>query len=386
MMQIYKGIGTDHCDHEDLIDFLNYVFGMNGFDSGFYRLLPKLYRPAFRPEDHNFIVTEDGKLRAAVGSYPIALSVAGHELSAAGIGNVAAHPFRRGKGYMKDCMNMAMRDAVEQGLDFAVLGGRRQRYSYFGFEPAGLCAKFTLEDHNLRHAWGYKGEPFGYKAERVSPDDADALSAIDSLTRRQPSHPLRPADKLYDTLNNWESKVCKVLSPDGAFAGYFLATGSVSEIDCVSPDHAGGVIAACFAFMGKPALDFFIPPYSRTMLDALSDLSEGMVLTVTENYCVLNYERVARACLELKSQLVPLCDGELFLDIDGFAGKESLRVSVSGGKPSVEKAEPGKGISLSHRKAMELLFGPFSQERYALPAFAQNWFPLPLFVPEVDND
>ena len=58
MMQIYKGIGTDHCDHEDLIDFLNYVFGMNGFDSGFYRLLPKLYRPAFRPEDHNFIVTE----------------------------------------------------------------------------------------------------------------------------------------------------------------------------------------------------------------------------------------------------------------------------------------------------------------------------------------
>ncbi len=177
-----------------------------------------------------------------------------------------------------------------------------------------------------------------------------------------------------------------MLSPDGAFAGYFLATGSVSEIDCVSPDHAGGVIAACFAFMGKPALDFFIPPYSRTMLDALSDLSEGMVLTVTENYCVLNYERVARACLELKSQLVPLCDGELFLGIDGFAGKESLRVSVSGGKPSVEKAEPGKGISLSHRKAMELLFGPFSQERYALPAFAQNWFPLPLFVPEVDND
>ena len=111
MMQIYKGIGTDHCDHEDLIDFLNYVFGMNGFDSGFYRLLPKLYRPAFRPEDHNIIVTEDGKLRAAVGSYPIALSGAGHELSAAGIGNVAAHPFHRGKGYMKeDCVEKCFRD------------------------------------------------------------------------------------------------------------------------------------------------------------------------------------------------------------------------------------------------------------------------------------
>ena len=59
-MEIYKGIGTNHCDHEDLIDFLNYVFGMNGHDTGFYRLLPKLYRPHYRPEDYNFIVTEDG--------------------------------------------------------------------------------------------------------------------------------------------------------------------------------------------------------------------------------------------------------------------------------------------------------------------------------------
>ena len=48
-MEIYKGIGTNHCDHEDLIDFLNYVFGMNGHDTGFYRLLPKLYRPHYRP-------------------------------------------------------------------------------------------------------------------------------------------------------------------------------------------------------------------------------------------------------------------------------------------------------------------------------------------------
>ncbi|MGN1250194.1 MAG: hypothetical protein ACI4XW_08920, partial [Candidatus Spyradocola sp.] len=64
-MALYKGIAANHCDHEDLIDFLNYVFGMNGHDSGFYRLLPKLYRPKFRPEDYNFAVIEDGKLRAS---------------------------------------------------------------------------------------------------------------------------------------------------------------------------------------------------------------------------------------------------------------------------------------------------------------------------------
>ena len=79
-MEIYRGLAAGHCGHEELIDFLNYVFGMNGADSGFYRLLPKLYKPENRPEDYNYVVLEGGKLRAAVGAYPIELEVAGHVL------------------------------------------------------------------------------------------------------------------------------------------------------------------------------------------------------------------------------------------------------------------------------------------------------------------
>ena len=138
-MEIYRGLAAGHCGHEELIDFLNYVFGMNGADSGFYRLLPKLYKPENRPEDYNYVVLEDGKLRAAVGAYPIELEVAGHVLRGAGIGNVAVHPFHRRKGYMKDAMGQAMEAILQSGADFAALGGQRQRYSYFGFEPAGLC-------------------------------------------------------------------------------------------------------------------------------------------------------------------------------------------------------------------------------------------------------
>ena len=100
-MEIYRGLAAGHCGHEELIDFLNYVFGMNGADSGFYRLLPKLYKPENRPEDYNYVVLEDGKLRAAVGAYPIELEVAGHVLRGAGIGSVAVHPFHRRKGYME---------------------------------------------------------------------------------------------------------------------------------------------------------------------------------------------------------------------------------------------------------------------------------------------
>ena len=32
-MEIYRGLAAGHCGHEELIDFLNYVFGMNGADS-----------------------------------------------------------------------------------------------------------------------------------------------------------------------------------------------------------------------------------------------------------------------------------------------------------------------------------------------------------------
>ena len=100
-MEIYKGIAHGHVEHEDLIDFLNYIFKMNGRESGFYQLLPKLYRPSLVPEKNNFVVTENGKLRAAVGVYPIDMEILGETVHAQGIGNVASHPFHARKGYMR---------------------------------------------------------------------------------------------------------------------------------------------------------------------------------------------------------------------------------------------------------------------------------------------
>lgn len=383
-MEIYKGIATGHCQHEDLIDFLNYVFGMNGMDQGFYRLLPKLYRPQYSPEDYNFVVTEDGKLRAAVGAYSIEMQVMGHALSAMGVGNVAVHPFHRGKGYMKDGMRMALDDMLEKGVDFAVLGGRRQRYSYFGFEPAGLCGKFEVNRDNLRHALSGVGD--GYRARIIDPEDVQALDAIAQMTARQPSFAVRPREKLYDVLNNWESKVCIVEGPDGSIAGYFLATDAVSEIDCAVPEHAVGVLKACHALMGQDNLTLRVPVYARAMFELLTDVAERCELVPTENYNVFHYEKVVRACLELKAAQGPLPDGAVELDIDGFAGREVLRIEVRGGVPSVQPGAGTDALRLTHRQAMNLLFGLFAPQRCSLPACAAAWFPLPLFVPEVDND
>ena len=387
-MGIQCGLASVLCSHEDLIDFINYVFGMNGADKGFYRLLPKLYKPEYCPEAFNYVVTEDGRLRAAVGAYPIYLRVMGETLCGVGIGNVAVHPFHRRKGYMKEAMNLAMVSARAVGADFAALGGQRQRYAYFGFAPGGLCGAFSLNGANLRHA--LPGAGTGFAARDVQPEDARALDAIRTMTERQPSHPVRPVERLYDTLKTWESRVCLVDGPDGRAAGYFLYSGDgVTEIDCAAPDLAAGVLSACFHHLGEKELRLLVPFHARAMFTLLSEVAESCALVTNESYNVLCYKRVLRVCLLLKARDFPLADGSLTFAIDGYDARECLRITVEGGRPRVEAVGEEAGESalpLSHAQAMELFFAPWSRLRQTLPAFAAGWFPLSLYVPAADND
>lgn len=384
-MEIYRGLAAGHCGHEELIDFLNYVFGMNGADSGFYRLLPKLYKPENRPEDYNYVVLEDGKLRAAVGAYPIELEVAGHVLRGAGIGNVAVHPFHRRKGYMKDAMGQAMEAILQSGADFAALGGQRQRYSYFGFEPAGLCGTFGLNSANLRHALPGAGE--GYAARKIGPEDAAALEAIRAMTERQASHPLRPQEKLYDVLNTWESQVCVVDGPQGGIAGYFLAKdgNDVPEIDCAAPEHAAASCARAMPSCSRKGSPCTFPSTRRrcstcsgTWRSAPPSRAPSATTSSATSACCAPAWSSRRSALpwptarsRLPSRAMPA----------GAPARRRVR-----GKPEVAPAAEGEALPLTHRQAMNLFFGPWSPERLRLPAFAAGWFPLSLFVPEVDND
>lgn len=112
------------------------------------------------------------------------------------------------------------------------------------------------------------------------------------------------------------------------------------------------------------------------MFDLLGDVAERASIESTECYNVLCYERVLRACLELKAQRAPLADGAITFAIQGYAGPERLRVAVSGGKPEVAPAAEGEALPLTHRQAMNLFFGPWSLERLRLP-------PSPRLVPAV---
>ncbi len=389
-MKIYKGIAANQVEHEPLIDFLNYVFGMNGTKKNFMTLLPKLYREQYHPENYNFIVTEDGKLRAAVGAYPISLSVMGETLSGIGIGNVAVHPFHRHEGYMKDCMKLALDDAMAKGCDFAALGGQRQRYSYFGFEPAGVAGKFELNKSNMRHAFGMVENNTGFTVKRVCAEDTELISAIKGLVESRASHPVRQEDRYFDVLSNWQGNVFAVLDETGIFAGYYLYGGdyetTVSEIDCIKPENAAKILRAAFAAIGNDCISVTVPMFSMAFYDLLFDIAEGCRVANIENYCVYHYRKVADACLKLKYATCKLPEGEVTLEIDGVNGKEKLMLSVMDGKAEVTPFDGECDYHFTHRQAMAVLFSLHAAQKRELPAAVQAWLPLPLFVPEVDND
>lgn len=129
-----------------------------------------------------------------------------------------------------------------------------------------------------------------------------------------------------------------------------------------------------------------VPFHAQAMFDLLGDVAERASIESTECYNVLCYERVLRACLELKAQRVPLADGRDHVCHPGLCRAGAPARRRVRGKPEVAPAAEGEALPLTHRQAMNLFFGPWSPERLRLPAFAAGWFPLSLFVPEVDND
>lgn len=389
-MEIYKGIARGKCDNESLVDFLNYVFGMNGDKASFYKLLPKLYKPEYHPEDYNYIAMEDGRLRASVGAYPFSLKISEEMLKGIGIGNVAVHPMHRSKGYMIDCMKLALDDAIKNGADFAALGGKRQRYSYFGFEPAGVCGAFNLYNHNLKHVYGSINADTGFTAKEVVATDTAELEKIKALSSSREYSPARDNANYYDIISSWNSRVYVVNDKAGEFAGYFIYGGdegyfNVMEIDCIKKEYAEPVLRTCFETIGGESINLDIPELNKVFFDLLSDIAEGVTLSNTEHFCVYNYKKVMDGTLKLKASYTKLCDGEFSVEIDGIAGKEKLFIAVKNGKPSVSIFDGDCDLKLTHRQAMGAFFGLAVPEKKLIPPYATGWFPLPLNTFGVDN-
>ncbi|MBQ8397123.1 MAG: GNAT family N-acetyltransferase [Clostridia bacterium] len=381
MPDITYGRGT-HEQFDDYIDFINYVFGFNGSDSDFIKLLPKLYRPELDPAYHSFSAVEDGKFKAAIGTFPSEQTVCGITLRCVGIGNVAVHPRARGEGYMRKLMEMAIDDMVAQGADFSALGGRRQRYNYFSYDRAGTQLSFTVNNDNVRHTFGKTPIPF--KAAPVHADDAAALDAIAALSAAQSYAPIRDRAELYAILTSWRARPWIVTDGD-RFVGYAVLNGdNITEILAVDEADFIGMLRTLYAVHGRSSISVKLPVWQTAYIRALEPIAESTTVGCPEMFSVLCYRRVIEAFLRLKATYATLPDGELTALIHGRGGDEQLRIAVKDAQITVEPTDKTPDLELNHLEAMNYFFAPTCTARLTAPMHVQMWLPLPIWLYNAD--
>ena len=383
---IYCGRGNA-VPYDELMSVLNTSFGFFTPETEFLGLLPKLYREQYRPQDQNWVVTEDGVLTAAIGAYDHEIVVCGRRLPCRGVGNVAVHPDHRHKGYMKLAMNQAIADMVKDGIVLSTLGGRRQRYQYFGYDKAGPAYHFSISRDNIRHTYGDAPAPF---AVRLVDDPADPIiDEIIALTEKGRFVPTRDRAAYLDIANTWKARLMVLTDPaeGDRFVGYCVCDGgSLSELRVARGEDFMGLVRSVYACLDQ-GFTVGLPSYETEQIKAISLIAEGVAVHPSMMYLILNYAATIEAFMALKLTYTTLPDGELTLLIHGHGGDERIRITVKAGKHTVETVSEDTPVDLElgHLEATELLFGCISAARETSSELIRLWFPLPLWMYRADE-
>ncbi|MCM3042277.1 GNAT family N-acetyltransferase [Paenibacillus motobuensis] len=378
-------------DAQDIIDFADLVFSKNSGPLDFAGLIPKLYGDGADTQQYHYMVKENGKIKAMVCVLPVTCNVAGIELKVGCVGTVSVHPRSRGKGYMQKLMNMAVEDMKSQGCSLSVLGGQRQRYEFFGYEPAGIKFEFTLTSDNIRHK--YKGlDSSGINFEPLF-SDSPQLDDAYQLYQQGIVNGARTKEQFATILRTWQTQPLVILE-NGKFAGYVALSkdgGAVREIEMIDPALLPVVSKALAAEKNLDELHFTVPPYDPGKIALLGDVCDWYRTSYEYNYHIMDYSSVIEAFLRCKAQNMMLQDGRIVL---GIEDSDIVEIVVQNNQVVVNKYDPDHSdiqaqVSLTKREATALLFSPLSEftnwklaeRQLNLPS---GWLPLPLYIPSLD--
>ncbi len=138
-------------DRAELLAFLLGVFRAGRPDHPpFEDIYPDLFLEDDEVLGRHAVIRENGRIAACVGTYLIPMQVGGCRVVTAGVGQVATAPEARGKGYMTALLRHELDRCREEGASVAWLGGRRDRYSHFGFDCAGLAFDYRFDAASTR--------------------------------------------------------------------------------------------------------------------------------------------------------------------------------------------------------------------------------------------
>lgn len=372
-------------DFDEAIAFLNLVFGEHA-PHDFANLLPSIYQPTDAHMRCNYAVRDAGRLSAVVGAFPIDWRVGGIALKMAGIGGVAVHPDCRGRGYMKLLMNHAVAEMRRAGCDLSYLGGRRQRYAYFGYEVAGCKYKLSFNRDNVRHALGGDDDAVTFEPLPGGVGTAETLKA---LHEKQALFCGRPAETFHRYLWSWHYEPAVARDQSGRIVGYIAADKDgtqINELVAQDADTAARMVGAWIARTGGNLGLNMLGPAGST-LRQLVGFAETTALGPSGNWRVFNRRPVIDALMRIKHEAEPMPQGSVSLRIDGCG--EVLRLVVDDRGARCESGDGPADLTVGHLAAHPLLFGPTPPGAVMpLPPKARMlsaWCPLPLGISPQDK-
>lgn len=366
-------------DEEDqLIDFANYVFSLDGAPTDFKLFHPRIYdRPGSSSVTQ--VAREGGSIKGMISAVTGYLQAGEHQLKYGFIGSVSVHPYFRGRGYMKQLMPMTMDALKQQGCQFVALGGQRQRYQHFGFEDAGGVLTLHLTGMSLRHTLG----PHEDKAFSFVPLEQAGQEALEHSFRLHEARDLRslrPKEDFAVYLKSWKGQAYAIYH-DGQYAGYFYLVGDrIAEHGLVKEEK---LRHAVYAFMRNQQRDYIslsILPVQAQRYAALFEAADSWQIKPALNLLVLDWAAFIQGLLQYKARYLPLVDGRAVL---GIQDEGHFAIAVKAGQVLVEKTQEQADITLDSMAALRLTTLPFADGLYPGHPF-HNWFPLPFMLLEAD--
>lgn len=377
---------ADASQYQQLMSVLDTSFDFQEGDERFIHLLPKLYRPEYKPWENNVCVFEDGEIRAAVGLYYGTYHVCGTPLRYGGIGNVAVLPEARGKGYMKLAMQAAIQEMTENGTAFCVLDGQRQRYRYFGFDNAGACFVYHVTKTNLRHIYGADRKT-GITIEPITADDTAALDKVYAFNLARAVYAERSRETLYDLLLSWHATPYKLMR-NGEMVGYYVLSAAKKEIREFTLSDLSLLDEAVIAVVDgaeEHGVKFPFPPYLHEYCDFFFGICDWMDVEGSCKISVYRYQQVLHAFLQAKALEHPLPDARFACLIHGWRADEQLEIICQNGQAVVQPTEKAPELELSHLDAGNFFFANHSKYRRELPNAGAGLLPLPFFLFSQDH-
>lgn len=362
----------------ELLDFINYVFSMDGPPTDFLELHPRVFsRPGF--SKHTVVAREDGRIKGAVSFVTGTLQLGSQQLAYGFIGNVSTHPYCRGQGHMKALMPMALDTLKARGCDVVLLGGQRQRYQHFGFEDIGFKLSLGFTPNSLRHSLGLvKADSFRFVP--LDKENQAGLDAAYALHQNASLRCLRSREDFPLLLRTWKAQ--PFLAYQGQqLLGYFcLQDNLITEIGLHTDAKLPHMLAALVSQRGMSRLVLRLQPDQLGSQPALFAAADSWQMKPLFMAKVLNWQHFLAALLGYKAEKQMLENGEIEFEVQG-AG--CFHIAVAQGSIQVLPAAGPGDLSLDAQAAVRCLTHPLTKQMHP-GQLLDNWLPLPFDFPEQD--